>query len=135
MTRRVSSVRHVQHHAQHVRWDELALEKITEMVSRKVIAGRRHTFSQIWLKRGALAARHVHDGEQSAYVLDGALRVQVSDPAAPEAPMNEVIVRAGEVIVIPAGAPHQVEALDDALVIRILVTASDVPPSPEPPAR
>jgi quercetin dioxygenase-like cupin family protein len=28
-----------------------------------------------------------------------------------------VIVRAGEVIVIPPGVPHQVEALDDTLVV------------------
>lgn len=91
------------------RWDELAQEKLTEMVSRKVIAGARQTMAQVWFKKGALVARHVHESEQITYVLDGALRWVVDG--------EDIIVRAGEVIVIPSGAPHQVEALDDALVI------------------
>ena len=46
------------------RWDEMSLERINEMVSRKVIAGARQTLAQFWLKRGALVARHAHAGEQ-----------------------------------------------------------------------
>ena len=91
------------------RWDELAQEKITEMVSRKVIAGARQTMAQVWFKKGALVSRHAHDSEQMTYVLDGALRWVIDG--------EEIIVRAGEVIVIPSGAPHQMEALEDALVI------------------
>ena len=91
------------------RWDELALEKVTEMVTRKVIAGAGQTMAQVWFKKGALVSRHSHASEQMTCVLDGALRVMVDG--------DEQVVRAGEVIVIPAGAPHQIEALDDALVI------------------
>ena len=32
------------------RWDEIALEKITEMFSRKIVAGERQTLAQIYLK-------------------------------------------------------------------------------------
>jgi quercetin dioxygenase-like cupin family protein len=91
------------------RWDELAQEKITEMVSRKVIAGARQTMAHVWLKRGALVARHVHDSEQMTYVLDGALRCMVDG--------EDLIVRTGETLVIPSGVPHQIEVLEDALVI------------------
>ena len=96
------------------RWDEMSLERITEMVSRKVISGARQTLSQFWLKRGALVARHAHDGEQITYVLDGALRYSVDG--------EDVIVRAGDVLVIPPGAKHQITVLDDSLVISTLST-------------
>jgi quercetin dioxygenase-like cupin family protein len=92
-----------------ISWDELALERITEMASRKVIAGARQTLAQVWLKKGALVARHAHESEQVSYVLDGALRCMLDG--------DELVVRAGEVIVIPSGVPHQIEALDDTLVI------------------
>ena len=36
------------------RWDEIALEKVTEMISRKIITGEREMVTQIYLKRGAI---------------------------------------------------------------------------------
>jgi quercetin dioxygenase-like cupin family protein len=89
------------------RWDEIALEKITEMVSRKIVPGHRLTLAQIYLKRGALVPMHQHESEQMTYVLQGALRLQVGG--------EEVTVRDGEVLHIPAQMPHQAEALDDTL--------------------
>ena len=35
------------------RWDEIALEKVTEMISRKIVTGEREMLTQIYLKRGA----------------------------------------------------------------------------------
>jgi quercetin dioxygenase-like cupin family protein len=93
------------------RWDEIALEKITEMVSQKIVAGEREMLAQIYLKRGALVPLHSHDSEQMTYVLQGALRVIVSG--------EEIIVREGEVLHIPANAPHQAEALDDTFELDV----------------
>ena len=90
----------------------MSFERINEMVSRKVIAGARQTLAQFWLKRGALIARHAHTGEQITYVLDGALRYGVDG--------EDVVLRAGDVLVIPPGAKHQVTVLEDSLVIRSL---------------
>lgn len=87
------------------RWDEIELEKITEMVSQKIIAGERGMLAQIYLKRGALVPIHAHDSEQMTYVLQGALRVVAGG--------EEAIVREGEVLLIPSGVPHQAEALED----------------------
>src|SRR5262245_45452212 len=36
------------------RWDEIALEKVTEMVSRKIVVGEREMMAQVYLKRGCL---------------------------------------------------------------------------------
>ncbi len=93
------------------RWDEIALEKITEMVSQKLIAGEREMMAQIYLKRGALVPMHAHDSEQMTYVLQGALKFFVGG--------EEVIVREGEVLHIPSATPHQAEALEDTFELDV----------------
>lgn len=93
------------------RWDEIALEKITEMVSRKIVAGDREMLAQTYLKRGALVPMHTHASEQMTYVLQGSLRFLVDG--------EEVIVREGEVIHIPSGASHQAEALEDTFELDV----------------
>ena len=93
------------------RWDEIALEKVTEVISRKIVTGEREMLSQIYLKRGALVPMHKHESEQLTYVMQGALRFLVGG--------EEAIVREGEVLVIPSWIEHQVEALDDTLTLDI----------------
>jgi quercetin dioxygenase-like cupin family protein len=55
------------------RWDEIALEKVTEVISRKLVTGEREMLTQIYLKRGALVPMHKHESEQMTYVLQGGL--------------------------------------------------------------
>ena len=87
------------------RWDEIALDKVTEMVSQKIVAGDREMVAQIYLKRGALIPMHAHDSEQMVYVLQGALKFLIGG--------EEITVREGEVLHIPSGVEHQAEALED----------------------
>jgi len=87
------------------RWDDIAEEKLTEMISRKVITGAREMLSQIYLKRGCIVPMHTHESEQMTYVLSGALKFLVDG--------REVVVKAGEVLHIPSWLPHQAEALED----------------------
>ena len=42
------------------RWDEIALEKVTEMISRKIVTGEREMLSQVYLKKGALEIGRAH---------------------------------------------------------------------------
>lgn len=93
------------------RWDEIALEKITEMISRKIVAGEREMLAQIYLKRGALVPMHSHESEQMTYILQGVLRVVVDG--------EELTVREGEVLHIPSRVPHQAEALEDTLELDV----------------
>jgi quercetin dioxygenase-like cupin family protein len=93
------------------RWDEIALEKVTEMLSRKIVTGAREMLAQIYLKRGALVPMHAHESEQMTYILQGALRVVVDG--------EEIIVREGEVLHIPSRLPHQSEALEDTLELDV----------------
>jgi quercetin dioxygenase-like cupin family protein len=93
------------------RWNDLELDKVTEMVARKIVRGAQQSLGQSYLKKGALVPRHAHDGEQMIYVLQGALRVVVD--------AEEVTMREGDVLVIPTGQAHQVEALDDTFVMDV----------------
>ena len=93
------------------RWDEIALEKITEMISQKIVAGDREMLAQIYLKRGALVPMHSHESEQMTYILQGALKVLVGN--------EEITVREGEVLHIPSWIPHQAEALEDTFELDV----------------
>ena len=75
------------------RWDEIALEKVTEMLSRKIVSGDREMLVQSYVKRGCLVPMHAHDSEQMTYVLHGALKFLVGG--------EEITVREGEVLHIP----------------------------------
>ena len=93
------------------RWDEIALEKVTEMISRKFVTGDRETLAQVYLKRGAVVPMHSHESEQMTYVLQGALKFLING--------EEITVREGEVLHIPSWVEHQAEALEDTLDVDV----------------
>src|SRR6187431_2736910 len=93
------------------RWDEIALEKVTEMLSRKIVSGEREMLVQVYVKRGCLVPMHIHDSEQMTYVLQGALKFVVGS--------DEITVREGEVLLIPSGVAHQAEALEDTFELDV----------------
>jgi quercetin dioxygenase-like cupin family protein len=113
------------------RWDELPLEKVTEMVSRKIVSGTREMVAQHYLKKGALVPVHAHESEQMTYVLQGALRAIVHG--------DEVVVREGEILHVPPGVPHQAEAIEDTFTLDLFCPIRrewlDQPAVPTPPVR
>ena len=94
-----------------VRWDEIALEKVTEMLSRKLVTGEREMLAQVYLKRGCLVPMHAHASEQMTYVLQGALRFMIGG--------EEISVREGELLHIPPWVEHQAEALEDTFELDV----------------
>jgi quercetin dioxygenase-like cupin family protein len=95
----------------HHRWDEIALEKVTEMISRKLVTGEREMLAQIYLKKGAIVPVHQHESEQMTYILQGALKFRVAG--------EDIVEREGEVLHIPSQVPHQAEALDDTFELDV----------------
>ena len=93
------------------RWDEIDLEKVTEMISRKIVTGDREMVAQIYLKKGALVPMHSHESEQMTYVLQGAMKFLVGG--------EEITLREGEVLHIPSSIKHQAEALDDTFELDV----------------
>lgn len=91
------------------RWDEIALERVTELVSRKAVSGQTLEVVQVYFKKGTIVPWHQHDTERIVYVLQGAMRFGLE--------RDEQTIREGEVIVLPAALPHQAESLDDTFVM------------------
>ena len=92
------------------RWDDMAREKVNELLDRRLVTGERVMLAHVYLKKGCVVPRHSHHNEQVSYILEGALRFWIG-----EEPGEERVVRAGEVLVIPSNLPHKAEALEDTL--------------------
>lgn len=99
------------------RWDDVALERVTAMVSRKVLQSAGQRMTQVYLKRGTCVARHQHGWEQVVYVLQGVLQVHSWGEGG--APRVDRRVREGELLVVPPHTWHQTEAIDDTFVMVI----------------
>ena len=95
-------------------WDTIPTEQLNPELGRKMITGQNVMLTQIFLKKGCIVPKHDHHNEQVTYVLKGALKFLLG-----EQQDEEVIVRAGEVLVIPPNLPHSAEALEDTLDIDI----------------
>ena len=96
------------------RWDDIPLEKVTDVIDRKIINGERMMLTHVYLKKGSVVPMHQHDNEQLTYILDGALKFWIGAEDA-----EPLVVRSGEVLVIPSQVPHKAEALEDTLDVDV----------------
>ena len=94
--------------AMHYRWAELPAEPMRGSISRRLITGERMMIAHVYLKTGDDVPRHSHENEQITYVLEGALRFALGDG-------RVIVVRSGEVLVIPPHLSHRVDALEDTI--------------------
>ena len=91
------------------RWEDLPREELANQIGRRIVTGEKAMLAQVYLKRGSIVAMHEHPNEQLTYILEGSLQMKFSGD------MPDVVVRAGEVLVIPSGVPHGAVALEDTL--------------------
>jgi quercetin dioxygenase-like cupin family protein len=63
------------------------------------VPGREVVQALVEFAPGAVSARHSHPGEEIVYVVKGSLEYEVEGK-------SPLTLRAGEVLFIPAGAPH-----------------------------
>jgi len=92
-------------------WDAVPTEKMSDLISRKMVVGEKAMIAQIFLKKGAVVPEHHHESEQITYILEGALKFDLEG--------KEVIVRQGEVLHIPSNVPHRAVALEDTLDVDV----------------
>jgi quercetin dioxygenase-like cupin family protein len=90
-------------------WQDMEWEVVTQGLSRKIITGTKVMSAQIRLEKGTVVPEHAHPNEQISYVVQGALRFLIKG--------EELIVSAGQVLVIPPDVPHQAVALDQTLAL------------------
>jgi quercetin dioxygenase-like cupin family protein len=89
-------------------WDDIPLETVNPMMTRRVITGELMTVARIYFKDGFLVPRHSHHNEQITQVISGTLRFRFGENGEQEFDVN-----AGGVVVIPANLPHEALCVGD----------------------
>ncbi len=97
--------------AAHHRWSEIPPEQLNPLVTRQYVVGTNTMLARIGLKKGAVVPEHNHFHEQISHVVEGTLLFRIEG--------KEVTVQAGEILCIPPGLPHAVEALEDSVALDI----------------
>ena len=93
--------------AQHFKWSNQPSEQLRGGIARRFVTSKRAMIGEVTFREGDTVPPHAHENEQFTHVVSGALRFTLGDQI--------VFVRAGEVILIPSGLTHSVEALEDTL--------------------
>ena len=92
---------------QHIRLEDMPTEHLNPLLERQFVSGEKSMLARLILRAGCIVPLHRHENEQITYILEGALKFSL--------PHGEVIVRAGEILVIPGNVPHSAEALEDTV--------------------
>jgi quercetin dioxygenase-like cupin family protein len=92
---------------QHIAWKNVEREKLNEHIDREMVNGEKLMMARVLMKKGAHVPLHHHHNEQLTYILQGALKFAIDG--------KEIIVRAGEVLCIPANMPHEAWALEETI--------------------
>ena len=93
--------------ARHESFNEMPVEHLNPLLERQFVSAEKAMLARILLRKGCIVPLHHHENEQISYILEGALLFTLEG--------REIIVRAGEVLVIPPNVPHSAEALEDTI--------------------
>lgn len=85
-------------------WEEIASEKLSDTISRKLIYGDKVMAAEIRLQKGAVVPEHHHENEQVSWIVKGKLLFEIDGKV--------LTVGEGEVLVIPSNMPHKATALE-----------------------
>ena len=90
-------------------WETEPIEPLNQRIGRQMLNGDAMTLARITLAQGAVVPEHSHPNEQIATVLSGRVRFRLGD--------EELVVDALASVLITGGVPHEVEALQDSVVL------------------
>lgn len=92
---------------QHIRLENMPTEHLNPLLDRQFVSGQKGMLARLILRAGCVVPLHSHENEQITYVLEGALKFALQG--------KDVVVRAGEILIIPSNMPHSAEALEDTV--------------------
>ena len=81
------------------------MEDLNPLLGRHFVVGQNIMLARVLLKKGCMVPEHSHHNEQISYVVEGALKFGIDG--------KEIVVSAGEVLIIPPNMPHSAEAISD----------------------
>ena len=96
---------------QHTPWASVELENLNPLLQRQFVVGDKIMLARVLLKTGCVVPLHHHHNEQISYMIEGALKFWIDG--------RELVVSAGEVLIIPAHMPHKAEAIVDSVSLDI----------------
>ena len=102
---------------EHLHWQQVPREQLNPLLARQVVSGKKAMVARVYLQKGAIVPAHSHESEQLSYVLEGALRFQITNSETSQ--VEEIVVNAGEVLVIPSQVVHGAVALEDTIDLDI----------------
>jgi quercetin dioxygenase-like cupin family protein len=73
--------------------------------------------AQVFLDKGSVVPWHSHENEQLTWIVEGALHFWLGEEGS--ADLQEIVVRAGEVLFIPSNVPHKAVALEDTFDVDV----------------
>ena len=91
----------------YIPWNQVQREPLNDKIDREMVVGDQVMLARVFIKKGGHVPEHHHHNEQVTYILEGALKFAIDG--------KEVVVKAGEVLCIPANMPHEAWALEDTL--------------------
>ena len=92
-------------------WSEVPREMVTPTIARQIVTGAQAMAGMITLEKGSHVPKHSHESEQLTYVFEGSLRFLIDG--------EEILVSAGEILVIPAWVEHEATAVERTVELDI----------------
>ena len=86
-------------------WTSVNKETMNDKMWRRIITGEKAMMAEIGIAKGGVVPLHHHESEQLSYCVEGSLKFEIEG--------REIVVRPGEVLVIPSNVPHSAVALED----------------------
>jgi quercetin dioxygenase-like cupin family protein len=86
-------------------WSEVPKDNVTPSITRQIVTGDKAMAGIICLQKGSYVPKHSHESEQLTYVFEGLLRFVIEG--------KEIMVGAGEILVIPSWVEHEATAIEE----------------------
>tara|TARA_B100000029_G_scaffold443503_1_gene462619 strand:- start:2306 stop:2656 length:351 start_codon:yes stop_codon:yes gene_type:complete len=86
-------------------WDSIQQDNLINGIKRRIITGEKVMLGRIYFPKGAKVPSHTHESEQITHVISGCLKFSING--------ENILVRAGQTLVIPCYEEHSAEALEE----------------------
>ena len=93
-------------------WNEIPSGSPMEGVSRQLFYGKNIMLARIESEKGATLKKHSHHHEQMVYNVEGEMKFVIGN----DGEETEIVLKAGDVLLIPSNVPHGTVALTDKVL-------------------
>ena len=87
----------------------MPVETLNPLFDRQFVVGDQVMVARIIMRKGCVVPEHSHHNEQISQVLSGSMRFSIEG--------KEIVLHAGDVLLIPPHVPHAALALEDSIGI------------------